>query len=140
MATTSEEAIRLLRSIDSSLKSLLAMQGGAHQTERVDLDGPHGDPVIKAKDPRDWTGEPMKGRKFSECPPDYLDMVAERFDYFASKEEDPKKAKYNRLDAARARGWAQRLRGGFKPSSEPQDAGNSGFGGDDTWPTESEWQ
>lgn len=135
----SEESIRLLRSIDSSLKSLLALQGGARQTERVDLDGTHGDPVVKAKDPRDWTGEPMKGRKFSECPPDYLDMVAERFDYFASKEPDEKKAKYNRLDAARARGWAQRLRAGWQPSSEPQNAGNDGFEADG-WPAEPEWQ
>jgi hypothetical protein len=114
-----EETIRLLRSIDGSLKSLLALQGGARQTERVDLDGPHGDPEVKAKDPRDWTGEPMKGRKFSECPADYLDMIAERFDYFAGKETDEKKAKYNRLDAARARGWAQRIRGGYVPAATP---------------------
>lgn len=134
------ETLNLLRSIDSSLKSLLALQGGARQTERVDLDGPHGDPIVKAKDPRDWTGEPMKGRHFSQCPPDYLDMIAERFDYFAGKEDDAKKAKYNRLDAVRARGWAQRLRSGFVPSSAPANAPDEGFGDGGDWPTESEWQ
>lgn len=134
-----DETLRLLRSIDNSLKSLLALQRGARQTERVDLDGPHGNPDVKAKDPRDWTGESMKGRKFSECPPDYLDLIAERFDYFAGKETDEKKAKYSRLDAARARGWAQRIRGGFVPSSAPANASDEGFG-DNGWPPEPEWK
>ena len=40
-------------------------------------------------------------------------LLAERYDYFAGKEPDQKKANYNRLDAARARGWAARLRGGW---------------------------
>jgi hypothetical protein len=130
------ETLTLLRSIDNSLKALLALQGGARQTERVDLDGPHGNPEVKAKDPRDWTGEPMKGRKFSECPADYLDLMAERFDFFAGKETDEKKAKYNRLDAARARGWAQRIRGGYVPAAtpaleEPSDA---------AWDATPDWQ
>lgn len=122
------ETINLLRSIDASLKALIGLQRApaAATGERVDLDGPHGDPIVRAKDPRDWTGEPMKGRNFSQCPADYLDMIAERFDYFASKEEDPKKAKYNRLDAARARGWAQRVRSGHVPRTAP--AGNDGDG------------
>lgn len=118
------ETLNLLRSIDNSLKSLLALQGGIRQTERVDLDGQHGNPEIKAKDPRDWTGDSMKGRRFSECPPEYLDLLAERYDYFAQQEQDEKKAKYNRLDAARARGWAQRIRGGFVP--EPREEALAG--------------
>ena len=77
------------------------------------LSGQYGDPVVKAKDPRDWTGEPMKGRKFSECPPEYLDMLAERYDYFASKETDQVKSGYAVKDAQRARGWAARLRAGW---------------------------
>ncbi len=91
----------------------------------VDLDGPHGDPVIKAKDPRDWAGGSMRGRTFSECPPEYLDLLAERLDYFASKEEDAKKQKYNLLDAQRARGWAARLRAGWtRPESAQQPVTN----------------
>jgi hypothetical protein len=125
MATDPREvSIRLLQSIDASLKTLIAMQrGGGQPAERVDLDGPHGDPIVKAKDPRDWTGEPMKGRPFSQCPPEYLDMLADRFDYFASQEQDAKKARYNRLDAARARGWAERIRNGEGPKGEPEFAG-----------------
>jgi hypothetical protein len=90
----------------------------ASQTQTVNIDGPHGDPVVKAKDPRDWSGDPITGRTFSACPPDYLDLLAERYDYFASKEEDATKKRYNVLDAARARGWAARLRGGWTPPAQ----------------------
>jgi hypothetical protein len=96
------------------------------QDDRL-CDGPHGDPIIKAKDPRDWSGEPMTGRTFSECPPEYLDLLAERYAYFAEKETDDKKAGYNRLDARRARAWAARLRSGWNRPTP--DAG--GFASDD---------
>jgi hypothetical protein len=127
------ETLRLLQSIDASLKTLIALQRGAPPSERVDLDGEHGDPIIKAKDPRDWTGEPMKGRHFSECPPEYLDLLADRFDYFASQEQDAKKARYNRLDAARARGWAARIRAGGGRVLEPAFAGVADGDGGEEW-------
>lgn len=113
------------RSIDATLKELLTLskskRAAASQpaTTSVDLDGAYGDPEIKAKSPREWTGEPMRGRKFSQCPPAYLRLVADRLDYFAGKEPDPKKADYNRLDAARARQWADRLDSGWTPPAEP---------------------
>jgi hypothetical protein len=91
---------------------------GAAAAERVPealLAGPYGDPEVKAKDPRDWSGPSQKGKHFSECPPDYLDLLADRYDYFAGNETDPTKAGYNRKDAQRARGWAQRLRAGWTP-------------------------
>lgn len=114
------ETLALLRSIDASLKALLARMPAP--PERVDLDGPHGNPVVKAKDPRDWTGETMNGRTFSECPAEYLDLLAERYDYFASREEDAKKQKYNLLDAQRARGWAARIRAGHvAPKRQPSE-------------------
>lgn len=113
------EAIRLLRSIDASLKALLArsvgnMPSGVQSAVATDsdLDGRYGDPEVKAKDPRYWTGPTMKGRKFSECPADYLDLVASRLDYFSEQEDDPKKKRYQAIDAARARGWAKRIRDG----------------------------
>jgi hypothetical protein len=86
----------------------------AQSAPAVSLDGPHGDPIVKAKDPRDWTGEPMNGRTFSQCPAEYLDLLAERYDYFAERETDATKQRYNRLDAARARGWAARVRNGYQ--------------------------
>lgn len=90
-----------------------------------DLDGQHGNPEVKAKDPRDWSGDSQKGKRFSECPPAYLDLVADRLAYFASQLDDSdegddlKKARFNRLDAARARGWAARLRAGWKAPEQP---------------------
>lgn len=140
------ETLTLLRSIDASLKALVARSAGAAPSanDRV-CDGPIGDPIVKWKDPRDWTGDSMKGQKFSECPPDYLDMLAERFDYFIQRntealnatagDGDPaeiakleKDIKYGKLDAQRARGWAARLRNGYvaperndsMKASEPQ--------------------
>ena len=73
----------------------------------------------------------MRGKRFSECPPEYLDMVAERLDYFCSTntgatEDDQKKRKYQWLDAARARGWAKRIRAGWKPAPAAE-----GWGDDD---------
>lgn len=121
----STEAIDLLKSIDTSLKHLLALQAGSGQSAAsdADLDNPkYGDPVIKAADPRDWTGASQKGNRFSQCPPEYLDLLADRLDYFAEKAEKEGKltssgkpvAPFNRKDAARARGWAARLRNGWK--------------------------
>ena len=132
-----EDTLAVLKSIDLSLRTLVVIaqkkaearvtQGAtksvaAEATDR-DLDGDYGDPIVKAKSPRDWTGEPMLGRKFSECPPEYLELVAERLDYFAERDEATNelasngkpKAYYSRLDAARARGWAKRIREGKVP-------------------------
>ncbi len=125
------ETIRLLASMDVTLKAILLVLSEKRNdapavNDRV-CDGPHGDPVIKAKCPRDWTGEPMTGRRFSACPPEYLDLLADRYDYFAGKEEDATKRRYNDLDANRARGWAARLRAGW--TSPTPDAG--GFASDE---------
>lgn len=139
MSATAEDALAALRSIDASLKLIVAHFGiGARATESstsgpsvasdADLDGAYGNPEVKAKDPRDWTGPPMRGHLFSECPPAYLDLVADRLDYFIEQAmeqsqaeeatavevaEMRKKIKYNKRDAARARGWAARLRAGW---------------------------
>jgi hypothetical protein len=115
------ETLRLLTSIDATLKKLLVALAREPKHDApiaplpapVSLDGPYGDPIIKAKDPKDWTGPPQTGKHFSECPPAYLDLLADRYDYFAGRETDATKAGYNRLDAARARGWAARLRAGW---------------------------
>ena len=101
-----------------------------------DLDGTWGDPVIKARDPKDWTGESMIGQKFSACPVAYLDMLADRYDYFAAQndekgEKDAKgrpKSHWDRKNAALARGWAKRKREGWK-------APQTSFGGSDDEPT-----
>ncbi len=138
----------LLASIDGTLKAMLALAqkrtakaAGAAVASDRDLDGKYGDPVLKFI-PRDWTGgQSFKGAHFSECPPELLDLVAETFDYFASQAEakgetTPKGkpvAEFKRADAARARGWAKRMRDGKHAAptvTEPTGEWAGGTGGD----------
>jgi hypothetical protein len=116
------ETVGLLKRIDATLTELLALSkskraGTPMPAAAIDLEGPYGDPLIKAKDPRDWNGPSMNGRHLSECPPEYLDLLASRYDYFAGKEEDEKKKRYAVIDAAKARAWAARLRSGYQPKA-----------------------
>lgn len=121
-----------------------------------DLDDPrgHGDPVIKF-DPRKkyWTGASCVGRKFSQVlEPEYLDAMAKYLDacaYMAEQDGDEKKrsgARFKKLDAGRARGWAKRLRergvtgapaqasNGAAASDWGDGGGGYGGGGDDQIP------
>lgn len=135
------ETIRLLTSIDNGIKALLARTAPAASGQEVapdsDLDGQHGDPVVKFI-PRDWQGDNFKGCNFSTCAPEFLDLLASSFDYFARKNEESgatsangkPKAPFDRREAARARGWAKRIRAGWKPAAVPPLAGASDFGGD----------
>ncbi|MBI5518369.1 MAG: hypothetical protein HY909_31650 [Deltaproteobacteria bacterium] len=83
----------------------------------VDLDGPRGDPEVRFS-PRRWSGADFKGRRYSECDPAFLDMLADALEWFAQRDDDSgavdkngnPKGKWSRLDASRARGWAARLR------------------------------
>ncbi len=125
--------IQSLRSIDATLKELLALSKtkraatpapAAEPPIDANLDDPKwGDPVVKFL-PRDWTGDEFRHQKFSECSPEFLDQLAKAFDWFAEKKKadnDPG-AKYEVLNAARARGWAARLRGGWKPKEMIQES------------------
>ena len=125
------DILTVLRSIDGSLKQLVT-QTRAAQPKPVatdqDLDGQWGNPIAKFM-PRDWTGESFKGRPFSECPAPLLDLLAETFDYFGRQAEAKGEltsggkpvAPYKYADAARARGWAKRIRDGkVKPSGNGQ--------------------
>lgn len=121
-----EKVVQLLTSIDASLKTLVgraAARAAQQPATDQDLDGKYGDPIIK-KMPRDWTGPGFENRRMSECPPSLLDMVAEMYDYFAKKADennertttDKPVSQYKRQDAARARGWAKRMRSGRAPT------------------------
>jgi hypothetical protein len=144
MAERSDEVIRLLRSIDASLKALVKVaqaRKSAPQGKKVaddrDLDSQWGNPTVFFN-PRDWTGPSFRDRRMSECDPDFLEMLAETFDYFADKAEENDErieggkangkpvAPYKRKDAARARGWAQRIRDGKVPVG-------AGASDDDEW-------
>jgi hypothetical protein len=122
-----EQILQQLTRIESKLDQLLGartMPAAAPVASDRDLDGPHGDPTVRFK-PRDWNGEDFKGCKYSTCSPEFLDVLADALEYFAAKGSDPKKAGYDRKDAARARGWARRIRSGWKPpvNDTPPDGG-----------------
>lgn len=90
-------------------------------TPRADIDDPKwGNPKVW-RDPDIWFKEKrpsMKGKQYSECPPDYLDELARFNDWLAVKYETEGKRDKNgkpvawrsRVDAERARLWAARLR------------------------------
>jgi hypothetical protein len=132
------EAVDLLRAIDKKLAAMLAVLSSAPSTPSHagatiasdrDLDSRYGDPEVRF-DPRDWIGPSFKGCHYSECPADYLDLVAEAKDYFARKAREENKltakgkpvADYEANDAARARGWAARIRAGKHTPPPPQPA------------------
>ena len=145
----SDRALELLTSIDNSLKRLLALStarahthgagapgGGAVASDR-DLDGQYGNPDIRA-DPKDWTGPSFKKRPMKECPAEFLDLYAEMKDYFGRKADENgdttdkgvPKSKYEFLDAARARGWAARIRSGRHTPPPTAAAPSAGWAGD----------
>jgi hypothetical protein len=115
--------------------------GGAIASDR-ELDSDWGDPVVK-KDPKRWldqNGDSYAGCKMSECPSDYLKMLASLFDWMADKDEEQKKtyrdrkgndvptAPLNRKSASKARGWAKRNAGKAATPALPQRG--TGGGGD----------
>lgn len=156
----SDNAIELLRAIlgelrtmNATLRSLSAGSGaaparapsggsssgngsrGGDVASDSDLDSEWGDPLIKY-DPKEkyWKGRSYIGSHFSETEPAYLDAMASYYDacaYMAGKDGDAKKAVYKRKDAARARGWAARMRSGavLPASRAEQDAFESAVAG-----------
>ncbi len=125
-----------LASIDASMRELAAKRRATAPKEIAsdrDLDGRYGDPTVKFM-PRDWTGPSFKGRRFSECPPELLDQFANTFDWFAEQADQKNErtnkgepvSRYKRADAARARGWAARIRSG-KHVQSPADATGEGW-------------
>ena len=87
----------------------------------ADLDGEWGNPKVRRNPPL-WHGQDCAGMSYSDCPPDFLDTLADFLDWCA-RESDKKnelanngkpRAPYLRKDAARARGWA--LRNGSRPT------------------------
>lgn len=96
-----------------------------------DLDSEWGDPKVRfGLKEKYWKEQPdpFIGFKFSECTPEYLDATAKYLDacaYMARKnggEENEKKAHYKARDAARARGWAARIRKAGAPFATQAEA------------------
>jgi hypothetical protein len=112
---------------------LRAMGGGVDIADDRELDGKYGDPDVKFDlRSEEWQGASMIGNRFSECPVEWLDALAASKESYAEylrgpkrgAPEDIKKAGYAEKDAARARGWAKRIRSGWRHAgtARPQGA------------------
>lgn len=142
---SAQDVIDTLKSINAGIQLLVEhfgclsprnIQSSSRQAYDVpqiatdrDLDSKYGDPEVRY-DPRDWTGDSFVGTPLSQCSPAYLDAFAESCDSYADWADETGKltsggkpaGPYRRKDASRARGWAKRLRGGWKPPVEEESA------------------
>ena len=113
--TTIEDMVAAL---EKTVAGLVAKQ----PADASEMAGERGDPEVR-RDPKDWVGSSMIGRKYSQCPADFLALLASFFDWRAGKEEQENKmwvskdgtkskpmAEFTRRDARIARGWAERNR------------------------------
>ena len=129
MSTPVSESIALLTRIAEALEALLALsrskkaaQVASTTATDAELDDPKwGDPLVKFL-PRDWTGDEFRQTHFSATTPEFLDALAESYSYFARKNDESgekatngkPKSYYDRKSERLARGWAARLRAGWK--------------------------
>lgn len=100
-----------LAAVKARVEAIASNRGPAPLPE-VNIDGQYGDPEVR-KDPPRWDGASCVGKRYSQCPADYLDNLAGFLQWKAGKEEAEGKDKYagySRLDAARAIAWAKRKR------------------------------
>lgn len=138
---TNQQIIETLASLEARLVKLEARiatapaaKSSAGRVATVEeMDSPRGNPEVRSS-PKKWDGVPCKGRRFSDCPPDFLDQLASLCDWMADRDDEAGArgetdakgykldGKWKRLDAALARGWAKRLREGWG-------AGQRGLGG-----------
>lgn len=136
------ELVAIHKNTDEILKLMragarMAQSGnGPSVASDADLDGQYGNEPYRF-DPKEkyWEGDSFIGCRPSECSVDYLDAQAKYLDacaFMARKNGDDKKAGYKEKDAARARGWAKRLRGGWggdSANAAPRRESSNGGGG-----------
>jgi hypothetical protein len=111
--------------------------GGVTPADDSDLDSEHGNPRVYT-DPKRWLendGESQKNKNYSDCPAEFLDQLAGFLIWQAKQNEEQannpelaakwggaekmrRSAHFKKLDAARALGWAKRVRAGYVPSPE----------------------
>ena len=156
--SATEATIKLLTEIRDELRKLnrgksaaTTSAGGAglDVADDADLDSQYGDPEVK-KDPPRWTGDRFAPCRMSEGSPDWLDALAGFCDWRAAKDDESDaldtkgrpKSHWARKDAARARGWAARLRksGGKPKPAQATTLPNNGWGDSETSEAEAEAQ
>ena len=93
---------------------------GPAAADDATLDSPNGNPVVRWNPPR-WSGDSYAGCPMSECPAEYLDVLASFKDFCADKPREGKEqyAPRDRAEAALSRGWAARIRAGGVAAPAP---------------------
>lgn len=147
-AKSGEDEIKALTARVEALEKVVAAlrgvfvpkSGGVEPADDDELDGKYGDPAIRRDPPEKyWRGDRYVGCHLSECPADYLEAWAKyKLACAFVADKDPAKAKYanyDRKDAARALGWARRIKAGqhtpkARPASDFGASEGSDFGGD----------
>lgn len=116
------ELLAMLQRIEKSQRAIAAQIGldpVMLQVEPADdreLDSEWGNPQID-RVPKNWTGEPLEGRSFSDLQPATLRALAKHYARLADWHDEKKnvdnkgrpRSHWSRKDAQRALGWALRL-------------------------------
>jgi hypothetical protein len=141
MSKTIEERLAALEA------AVATLQGAAASSQPVDLASDKYADFSIRRCPPSWLdsgGPDYTGSTISQTTPEFCDAIASYLDWTAAKDEAKNysyvngkgetvfPAKYARKDAARARAWAARLRGGPVMASRPRPAAvasNDDFGG-----------
>jgi hypothetical protein len=139
------EVMAALKRIEAKLDAVMKRQAAPNAKAQAttptgeaatdaELDGSRGDPEIK-KDPPRWTGAKFAPCHMSQTSPEYLEVLASFKDWQAGKDDesgavdakDRPASFWKRNDAKLCRGWARRLRAGWKPQaqSEQQSSGSN---------------
>ncbi len=119
---TNAQILALLQRIEKNQRALAAHVGMdptmllVEPADDRDLDSEWGNPLLD-RAPKNWTGEALEGRHFSDLQPATLRALARHYASLAEWHDakgnvDAKgrpKSGYARRDAARALGWALRL-------------------------------
>jgi hypothetical protein len=109
-----EDLLDEIPSLSARMAALEAASGLFVPDDVLDKKG--GNPQVRFS-PKRWRGDDYKGCLYSECEPAFLDELAETLCWMADNPQ-PGKEQYaanNRKDAARARSWGRRIRGGWRP-------------------------
>jgi hypothetical protein len=125
---TMEEKIDLILRLLQDRPTVAVASTSVAIADAADLDSQFGDPEIKTLVPAfKWPGEQHKGKRMSQTgDAAYLLALASQLDWAASRDDAEGKtwtstktgetkpsSDFKRRDAARARGWAQRIKDGL---------------------------
>jgi hypothetical protein len=120
-----EDILAGIQRLEKKLDGLIAAKAVSSVpmvADEADLASPKGNPIVRFS-PKNYRGVSCVNKKFSECPPAFLDMYAEALQYSAEhpKEGKSQYAALSAKDAARARGWSAKIKAGWKPPAAEAD-------------------